>query len=142
MAEFRVGQKVRLTRGDQALNGVVQHIYQDGLVSIEAAIGMVTSVGAWERNGWTIIPVEPPKPELPDGFYLDRWGDVWNSRDGLIVRLGSTGNAKAAAPFTRLDTMAAHAEQIIDWLDDRFGFNTTTAVGVTAEIRREFGVQS
>lgn len=146
-AAYQDGQKVRLTRGDEALNGEVTGRDPVSRAWIIAALGVDLPAESWESNhGWTLTPEEPPArlgiSGMPLKIWLDSAGDLWRTnRRGTFFRAEPSDDdyklATQVAPFTEVGTMQEHAEIIARWADECVG-------GVMPwDIRREFrAVQS
>lgn len=89
MTEFKVGDIVRMTRGEPGRPG---HGVQVREVSHDRAIpGMIEpyTLRAYEREGWTVELVERPAPPLPTTPNTIGWATVSGVRS--LARLGVFG---------------------------------------------------
>lgn len=126
MTEFKPGDKLKLTKGDEVVTGEVNSFGGISTSLGTFSVGATFAVG----NGWTIEVIKP-KIELPTehGVYRDKDGDVWvlgmtdalqlvaagdgtfyegDDYDGTLEPYSTSffdGVAKENAPFTRLYTL-------------------------------------
>lgn len=141
---FNPGDKVRLTRGEEVLNGEVVDL--TGTVwAIDPAwkLGVKTALGtetipALLNEGWQVsVVLSTPTPEpLPsdDGIYLSSntvdgpWLFELKGGDWTCINTNSPfpigdGHLERNAPFTRLGSReswrASWASEIADWFDKK-----------------------
>ena len=102
MTDYRVGDRVRCTLGENVLVGTVQWVGEDG--TCEVLVAPWTEIAAYPSDGWHIEKVSPPLPTKVGAIvrhnetghlYVrsasDHWRSIWHGGrygDGAIALIG------------------------------------------------------
>ncbi len=89
MSEFKIGDIVRLTKGEPDKPGYKCEVYMVAGSISESGGASLKTLAAWERLGWTVELIERPAPPLPTKPNTLGWATVNGIR--RFVRLGVFG---------------------------------------------------
>ncbi|TDT31134.1 hypothetical protein [Naumannella halotolerans] len=120
--EIKVGQVVKITlekATPQAFNcrvrsiyeGMVDHIYPGGSVSLRGAGPLTSSGGFWDISVELIKDVEPELPEVPDGYLIIKNPDGYASYGALRTYAKYVRGAEYPAAASIVDAYADALER-------------------------------